>query len=88
MRGAYVRKKIWPQKVFWHWGSVRYTDSLIDHYIEDVFIPDMVLEILTKNRVYENIDLYSNENKILYEVRQNIIEKVVRSMTKEVVKNT
>ena len=67
---------------------MRYTDSLIDHYIEDVFIPDMVLEILTKNRVYENIDLYSNENKILYEVRQNIIEKVVRQMTKEVVRNT
>jgi hypothetical protein len=52
--------------VFWHWGSVRYTDSLIDHYIEDIFIPDLVLEILTKNRVYENIDLYSDENKILY----------------------
>ena len=69
MRGAYVRKKVWPQKVFWHWGAVRFTDSLIDHYIEDVFIPDLVLEILTKNRIYENIDLYSDENKILYEIR-------------------
>lgn len=66
MRGAYVRKKRWPKLIHWHQGAIRFTDSLIDHYIEDVFIPDLVLEILTKNRVYENIDLYSDENKILY----------------------
>lgn len=59
---------------------------MIDHYIEDVFIPDLVLEILTKNRIYENVDLYSDENKILFQVRQDIIEKVVRQMTKESVK--
>lgn len=58
------------------------TDSIIDHYIEDVFIPDLVLEILTKNRVYENIDLYSDENKVLFQIRMDIIEKVVRDMVK------
>ena len=42
---------------------------MIDSYIEDTFIPDLVLEILTKNRVYENIDLYSVENKVLYAIR-------------------
>ena len=86
IRGAYVRKRIWPQKIFWHLGSVRYADSLIDHYIEDIFIPDLVLEILTKNRVYENVDLYSDENKILYQIRLDIIEKVVRDMCKQCVK--
>ena len=74
--------------MYWHWGSVRFTDSLIDHYIEDVFIPDLVLEILTKNRIYENVDLYSDENKILFQIRQDIMEKVVRDMTKQVVRNT
>ena len=37
MRGAYVRKKKFPQKVFWHQGAVRYTDSLIDHYIGNIY---------------------------------------------------
>ena len=69
MRGAYVRKKKWPQILLWHQGSVRFTDALIDHYIEDVFVPDIVLEILTKNRIYENVDLYSDENKILFQIR-------------------
>ena len=50
---------------------------MIDHYIEDVFIPDLILEILTKNRVYENVDLYSDENKILYQIRGDIMEKIV-----------
>ena len=72
--------------MYWHQGSVRYADNMIDHYIEDVFIPDLVLEILTKNRVYENIDLYSDENKILFQIRQDIMEKVVREMTKQTVK--
>ena len=88
MRGAYIRKKKFPQKVFWHQGAVRYTDSLIDRYIEDIFIPDLVLEILTKNRVYENVDLYSDENKILYQIRADIMEKVVRDMAKQTLKNT
>ena len=48
----------------------------------------MVLEILTKNRVYENIDLYSDENKCLFQLRGDIIEKVVRSMARDVMKVT
>jgi hypothetical protein len=86
MRGAHVRKKRWPQIVFWHQGAVRITDSIIDHYIEDTFIPDLLLEILTKNRIYENIDLYSDENKVLFQIRMDIIEKVVRDMVKQSVK--
>lgn len=67
---------------------MRYVDSLLDHYIEDIFIPDLVLEILTKNRVYENVDLYSDENKILYQIRGDILEKVVRDMAKDTLKVT
>jgi hypothetical protein len=84
MRGAYVRKKIFPQKVYWHQGAVRCTDQLIDTYISDVFIIDLIQEILTKNRIYENIDLYSDENKILYQIRGDIMEKVLRGMAKDV----
>ena len=53
-------------------------DSMIDHYIGDVFIPDIVLELLAKNRVYENFDLYSDENKIYYEVRGTMLDRVIR----------
>ena len=67
---------------------MRYADSLIDHYIEDIFIPDLVLELLTKNRIYENVDLYSDENKILYQIRGEIMEKVVRDMAKQTLKVT
>lgn len=87
-KGAYVRKKIFPQILQFHVASVRTVDSMIDHYIEDVYIPDLLLEILTKNKVYENFDLYSDENKILYEVRYSIMEKVIRDMIKETVKTS
>ena len=50
---------------------------MVDHYIEDVFIPDILLEILSKNRVYENFDLYSDENRILYELRASLLDGVI-----------
>jgi hypothetical protein len=59
IRGALVRRIKWPEIVKWHMGAIKCTEKIIDNFIEDQFIPDLVLEILTKNRVYENIDLYS-----------------------------
>lgn len=88
IRGAYVRKRVFPQIVQFHAASVRVVDSMIDHYIEDVYIPDLLLELLAKNKVYENFDLYSEENRVLYEVRAGIMEKVIRDMVKETVKNS
>ena len=60
-------------------GAIKLTDKLIDNYVEDTFLPDLILEIITKNRVYENLDLYSVENRILYGIRATIIENVIRS---------
>lgn len=82
-----LENKVFPQIVQFHAASVRTVDAMVDHYIEDVFLPDMLLELLAKNKVYENFDLYSEENKILYEVRFSLMDKVVRDMVKETVKN-
>ena len=61
---------------------------MVDHFIEDVFIPDILLEILSKNRVYENFELYSDENRMLFEIRASYVDNVIRDMIKGVVKNT
>ena len=60
-------------------GAIKLTEKLIDNYVEDTFLPDLILEIITKNRVYENLDLYSVENRILYAIRATIIENVIRN---------
>jgi len=60
-------------------GAIKLTDKLIDNYVEDTFLPDLILEIITKNRVYENLDLYSVENRILYGIRATMIENVIRN---------
>ena len=73
-----MRRKRWPEIVKWHMGSIKCVDRLVDRYIEDTFLPDLVLELITKNRVHENLDLYSKQNRILYEIRQGIFERVVR----------
>ncbi len=63
-------------------GAVKCVDRIVDRYIEDTFLPDLVLEIITKNRVHENLDLYSVQNRLLYDIRQSIFERVVRQMVK------
>lgn len=80
IRGGLVRRKRWPEIVKWHMGAIKCVDRLVDRYIEDTFLPDLVLELLTKNRVHENLDLYSKQNRILYDIRQGIFERVVRQM--------
>jgi hypothetical protein len=50
-------------------GAILVADKLVNAYIEDVFLPDIVLEILTKNRVYENVELYSPEVRAMVSVR-------------------
>ena len=50
-------------------GAIKCVDKLVSSYIEDTFLPDIVLEIITKNRVYENLDLYSVENRVLFAIR-------------------
>ena len=60
-------------------GAIKVTDKLIDNYVEDTFLPDLILEIITKNRVYENLDLYSVENRILYAIRATMIENIIRN---------
>lgn len=59
---------------------------MVDHYIEDIFIPDILLEILSKNWVYENFELYSPESRILYEIWSSYLDTVVRSFLKDIVK--
>jgi hypothetical protein len=59
-------------------GAIKCVDKIINNYIEDVFLPDIVLEILTKNRIYENVELYSVENRMFFQIRGDIIEKVIR----------
>lgn len=59
---------------------------MVDHYIEDIFIPDILLEILSKNWVYENFELYSPESWVLYEIRGSYLDTVVRQFLKEIVK--
>ena len=64
-------------------GAIKATDKMIDNYIEDKFLPDLILEIITKNRVYENLDLYSVENRLLYSLRASILENVIRNEVRD-----
>lgn len=51
-------------------------------------IPQMIIEILKRNEINEDVGLYSQKNQVFYEVRLGILEKVMRQMTRECVNST
>ena len=65
-----------------------YVDNFIKNSIEDKIIPDIVLEILSYNKVNEDVSLYSTEYKAHLEVLDRIITKVVRDMSRFIVRDS
>ena len=49
-------------------------------------IPDIITEIMSHNKIYENFSLYSDENRIYYEVRESIIMGVLRPFVSEIIR--
>lgn len=47
-------------------ASVEIVDKLITDVIGDKLIPDVIIEIIRKNKLYEDVSLYSVENQALY----------------------
>tara|TARA_B110000285_G_C15089376_1_gene598179 strand:- start:912 stop:1112 length:201 start_codon:yes stop_codon:yes gene_type:complete len=56
--------------------------------MEDSMIPNILLEILRHNDITEEVSLYSTDNQVIYTVRKNIMDKVLKDMTKEVLLGT
>lgn len=88
IRGAIVRRhKI--KHIKQSYRAVRLAaDSLISRYIDGIFIPDILLEIVTLNRMTETFDLYSPQTQVLMEIRNSLVTSVVKSQTEGVAKQT
>lgn len=61
---------------------------MVNDFIGDKAIPDLVIDILGQNKRFEDVSLYSVENQALYETRYSIMDKVMRDMTREVLNSS
>lgn len=82
VRGFIARKRIVPSKKIKKVAVREIADSFIQNYIEEVYIPDLLLEIITMNKATENFGLYSTRAQALMEIRHKIITEVVREEVK------
>ena len=88
MKGYHTRKFKIPRKKVDNKIINNYVDNFIKNSIEDKIIPDLVLEILSYNKVNEDVSLYSTEYKAHLEVLDRIITKVVRDMSRFIVRES
>ncbi len=84
IRGAIVRFHRIPHLKYSRMAAKQVVDKLIDNYIGETYIPDILLEIVTMNKVSEDFGLYSPATQLLLEVRQSIIAEAVRDEVESV----
>ena len=51
-------------------------------------VPDLVLEVLTYNKYNEDVSLYSTDYRVQVEIMDRIITKVVRDMSRFIVRES
>ena len=61
---------------------------MVNDFIGDKAIPNLVIDILSRNQRFEDVSLYSVQNQALYETRYSIMDKVMRDMTREVLNSS
>lgn len=63
-------------------------DNIIDEYIEDNLLPEVILEIINTNNAYKDYGLYSSDYRavvmIADELQEVVITEIVTTATKEI----
>lgn len=58
-------------------------DNLVTNFLEDKMIPDLLIDILRKNEVYNNVGLHSSKAVAFLQTREEMLNKVLRKMIRE-----
>ena len=86
MKGYYTRKFRIPKLRIQRIINLKISDDLINTFIEDKFIPDIVLEVVTSNKYNEDLQLYSEEHRVHLRYISDIFDRTIRKMCQQVVK--
>jgi len=78
IRGALVRLRKIPNKRYTKNAAQTVAENFIQKYIDHTFIPDLLLEIVTQNKITEDFGLYSLHTQALMQVRHKMMAQVVK----------
>ncbi len=78
-RGCLARIRISPGRRAGRTAIQRVSDRCIDQFIED-YLLDLLVEIISRNRVTEDLSLYSEGNRLVFQIREDIVREVTREM--------
>ena len=79
IRGAIARRHKIPHVKYTKQVAREVVEQLVENYVNETYIPDILLEILTMNKVTDDFGLYSPASQVLMQIRHNIITDVVRT---------
>ena len=83
MRGWLARNRKFKHKVYEHVAAVQIIDRMVTNYLEDRMIPDLLKDILVKNHVFDDVDLYSTDVRATLICRNEMMDRVMKKMIRE-----
>jgi hypothetical protein len=83
IRGYLARHKRFKTKVYEHMAAVQIIDGLVTTFLEDKMIPDLLIDILRKNEVYDNVGLHSSKEVAFLQTREDMLNRVLKKMLRE-----
>ena len=87
VRGWYTRKYILPFKRRIMRISQRISADLLEEYIEDNLLPEIILEIINTNFAYKDYSLYAPDFRMILQIGDSIENQVIQQLCEEVVKD-
>ena len=78
IRGAIVRLHRIPHVKYTRGAVRQVAEQFVENYINESYIPDILLEIVTMNKITEDLGLYSPATQVMLDVRQKLIAETVR----------
>jgi hypothetical protein len=86
VRGWFTRKYILPYKRRVQFYARRVMENLIEDYIEDNLLPEIILEIINTNFAYKDYSLYTPTFRLLMQIADSIENQVIHQLCEEAVK--
>ena len=87
VRGWFTRKFILPYKRRIKRIALKCSEDLLEEYIEDNLLPEIILEIINTNFAYKDYSLYQPDFRILLQIADTIENQVIQALCEDVVKD-
>ena len=87
-RGDIIRRKIRPNFLYSEIIGKKLTDELIEFFIVKKIIPEVILDVISTNKIYNYFGINSQTEQISFQIYHSIISTIVPQLIRPIVSDS